>query len=249
MSCDEVRDSYELYALGVLDDPEREEIQAHIARRCASCTAGLKKALEMSAHIAALVPSVEPPARLRKRVLASVGAPQSAWSWNVVWTAVAAALFAGVLWLSIQDRRLNSQLVEARGELSEAEARLRAMDADLSKVREALAFLSEPGTQVLVAGGTVPLPPRGRAFINRASGVLLIADRLPPTGAGKIYEMWVIPKGGAPRPAGLFQSDASGNAVHLHRTTVEPGSVVAVTVEPEAGSAAPTSTPIFVVGM
>ena len=75
----------------------------------------------------------------------------------------------------------------------------------------------------------------------------LIAKYLPAAQAGKTYEMWVIPKGGAPRPAGLFQSQG-GTAMHILSGPVDMASVgaIAVTLEPEAGSSAPTTTPIIV---
>lgn len=249
MNCDELRDSYELYAIGVLDGPERDEIEEHLMRECAVCSAALKRAMEMNGYVTALAPLVEPPARLRKRVLASIGAPQTGFTWNFAWAGIAALAFVGLLWFSIQDRKLSTQLADARRQVAEQAARLEATNSDLTRVRDAMTFLSLPDTEVLLTGRTAALPPRGRAFVNRGAGVLLIADRLPPTGPGKTYEMWIIPKGGSPVPAGLFQSDPGGNALHLHRAQVQPGSVVAVTVEPEAGSPAPTSTPLFVVGM
>jgi len=59
--------------------------------------------------------------------------------------------------------------------------------------------------------------------------------------------MWLIPKGGSPRPAGLFQSGETGNAFHILSGPVEIASLdaVAVTVEPESGSPGPTTTPII----
>jgi anti-sigma-K factor RskA len=61
--------------------------------------------------------------------------------------------------------------------------------------------------------------------------------------SGKTYEAWVIPKGRAPKPAGLF-SGGTSTIIHL-RGTVPHNAVVAVTVEPAGGVTAPTSTPIF----
>ena len=58
---------------------------------------------------------------------------------------------------------------------------------------------------------------------------------------GKTYEAWVIPKGHAPRPAGLFPG-GKPTIVHLHG--VPQKAVVAVTVERAGGARAPTSTPI-----
>jgi anti-sigma-K factor RskA len=60
--------------------------------------------------------------------------------------------------------------------------------------------------------------------------------------------MWVIPKGGTPRPAGLFQSGPQGTALHILPGTVDPNVTVAVTVEPESGSPAPTSGILFAGG-
>jgi anti-sigma-K factor RskA len=63
--------------------------------------------------------------------------------------------------------------------------------------------------------------------------------------------MWVIPKGQNPLPAGLFRSDETGNAIHLQPGPVDAGSIaaVAVSVEPESGSAQPTTKPIIVAAM
>ena len=72
-------------------------------------------------------------------------------------------------------------------------------------------------------------------------GVLLIASNLPAAGAGKTYEMWVIPKGGAPQPAGLFQSEGT-RGLHILSGPIDVSAIgtVAVTIEPVAGSVTPT---------
>jgi anti-sigma-K factor RskA len=65
----------------------------------------------------------------------------------------------------------------------------------------------------------------------------------------KAYELWLIPRSGAPIPAGVFKPDARGSA-----TVVEPplpagteAKAFAITIEPEAGSSTPTM-PIVMVG-
>ena len=77
---------------------------------------------------------------------------------------------------------------------------------------------------------------------------MLIASNLPVVRPGQTYEMWVIPKGAAPKPAGLFRPDNTGTAFHLIQQPVDVASAqaLAITVEPEAGSPAPTSTPMLV---
>ena len=58
----------------------------------------------------------------------------------------------------------------------------------------------------------------------------------------------LIPKGGPPRPAGTFQADPQGTAMHILNGTVDSNVTLAVTVEPEAGSPAPTSGILFSAG-
>jgi anti-sigma-K factor RskA len=59
---------------------------------------------------------------------------------------------------------------------------------------------------------------------------------------GKTYEAWVIPKGKAPIPAGLFSGEGSAT-LHL-KGNVPQNAIVAVTIERAGGVPAPTTTPI-----
>jgi anti-sigma-K factor RskA len=60
--------------------------------------------------------------------------------------------------------------------------------------------------------------------------------------------MWVIPAGGKPVPAGLFQTESNGTAVHLQKGPVDVAATgaIAVTLEAEGGAPQPTSQPIIV---
>jgi anti-sigma-K factor RskA len=240
MTCEELRDDYELHALGLLEEPERMELEDHLRRGCTVCTQGLRRAIAFNTGIVALVPDVSPPARLRKRVLASVGAEQSNWGWLSAWGLATAALLICTLWLSVEERRRSGELESARSEIAKSHGQL-------AQVQAALALLNEPEAKQVTFGGGQTQPPRGRFFIHKDRGVLLLAANLPPVPVGKTYELWVIPKGGAPKPAGLFQSDASGNVMYLSSGPIDASTTaVAVSVEPEAGSNAPTTTPLIV---
>jgi anti-sigma-K factor RskA len=60
--------------------------------------------------------------------------------------------------------------------------------------------------------------------------------------------MWLLPKGGgAPRPAGLFDSSQSGSAIHTLPQAINLADIdgVAVTVEPAAGSQTPSLPILF----
>ena len=45
MTCDELRQDYTAYALGIADDPERTEIAEHLARKCPNCVPGVASAM------------------------------------------------------------------------------------------------------------------------------------------------------------------------------------------------------------
>jgi anti-sigma-K factor RskA len=74
--------------------------------------------------------------------------------------------------------------------------------------------------------------PNGKATV--------VITGLDPAPQGKTYEAWVIPRGKAPRPAGLF----SGGTVRLH-LVVPKRATVAVTVERAGGARAPTQSPFL----
>jgi anti-sigma-K factor RskA len=84
---------------------------------------------------------------------------------------------------------------------------------------------------------TVVVGPNGKATLS-VSG-MAAAPR------GKTWEAWVIPAGGAPRPAGLFSGGANAT-VHL-KGTVPQHAVVAVTLERAGGApgGAPTTKPVL----
>lgn len=239
MNCEDLRDDYELYALGLLEGDQKAEIDAHLGRDCSTCRNYLKDALATNSKLLSIVPEVAPPARLKRRVLASSGVPRRGWGWAAALAAACMLLVA--LWLSIQQRRLSDDLGIAR------QAILR-VSAQRDSLQQALSFLNDPETIPVSFGKGQPAPPRGHVLVNPRNGVLLIVSNLPQLTAGKIYEMWVIPKGGAPRPAGLFQSTPAGDTFHILSGQVDPATLgaVAVTVEPESGSSAPTTKPIIV---
>jgi anti-sigma-K factor RskA len=229
MSCDQLREHYELYALGVAEEPERGEIREHLQRGCEVCGAGVKRALETAALLGASAPPARPSPQLRRRILASVGVEPRRASWFLVW-AMAAALAVMFLFLRF--------IIQDRGKYVEEAIRSRA----------AFSILFGPNTSEVSFGGQQPRPPNGKVFVSASRGVLLFASNLPRTPADRIYQMWIIPKGAKPVPAGLFQSQEDGNAMHVRPGMVDLASTaaVAVTIENRAGADQPTTTPLIV---
>jgi len=248
MNCDDLRDSYELFVLGLAEDAEAAEIRAHLARSCENCGPGVRRARELSSLLGASAPVEEPPARLRKRVSAMVaGETRSRWNWSPVWAAVAAGALIAAVVFNLRAHRAAESLTAAETRLEQLRSEASAQNRELARLNEAFAILNQPNVKQVIFGGGAPQPPRGRVFLDPTRGVLLVASNLPPAPAGKIYEMWVIPKGGKPVPAGLFQSASDGTALHVLSGPVNVAgtAAVAVTLEAAAGATVPNLPPVF----
>jgi anti-sigma-K factor RskA len=243
MSCEELRDQYELYALGALAAEECSELNAHLRRENDPCVDGVRRARERMTSLALMAPESHPPARLRAKVVSMVAKPKRTWGWTVVWVAATACLAIAAVWLDSTRR-------EQRRTIADARLEAQRQTVELTRLNEAFALMNDPAAKQLVFGASTPKP-RGRVFVNPKQGVLLLATNLTPAPAGKIYEMWIVPKAGAPAPAGLFQSGTDGSAMYLRKGTVDIAAVgaIAVTLEPATGSQAPTSTPLIVVAL
>jgi anti-sigma-K factor RskA len=244
MSCEELRDHYELYALGLAEEPERSDIRAHLDRRCAACAGGVQQALGLVAALCASAPAATPPLRLRRRLLASVGVSERHYGWPLAWAAAALLCLSAAVYFSGRERQYAEESLRLRRKLGDQTTEIR-------RLQESLVILSTPGATEVSFGQDRPAQPTGRVIVNPSRGVMLIASHLPPAPAGRIYEMWIIPKGGVPRPAGLFQSRNDDTAIHI-----EPGPVdvavtaaVAVTLENEAGGSHPVSQPLIMAAL
>jgi len=243
MTCEDLRDHFELYSLGLLEEgEEKQTIQQHLVSNCAVCQRNWTEAVAIQALMLSQTPEVVPPARLKRRVMSSIGDQPAGWTWLA--TLAASSMLVVALWFSLESRGLQSDLKAARQSFTEA-------TSERDRLEQAFRFLEEPQTRQVNFGAPQTAPPRGNVYLNPQLGVLLIAQNLPPLTAAQVYEMWLIPKGpnAVPRPAGLFQSPPSAAAVHnfpgvLDLTNI---AVVAVTVEPAAGSPGPTSMPILAV--
>lgn len=257
------------YALGALDAEECATFEAHLAT-CADCRA------EVRAHrdVAALLPLAlgdAPSASLRDRILAipaahpasktprpapadepastaarpdvvSIASAPSARRGGRAWpgwlAAAAALLLAVGLGMRWRDERGARQVAE--GALAEERATRIARDSLLATV-----LAPDVRSARLVATGAGP---EVRMVWSRRRGVVILtAQGLAPAPDGRTYQLWGIPKGGAPRSLGVFAADANGVArVELRVPSDAVIDVAAISVEPAGGSPAPTTTPVLV---
>jgi anti-sigma-K factor RskA len=259
---DSPQDLAAAYALGALSADEARRFEAFLAT-----SPEAQREVQEYREVAALLALGGPesaaqsslPGGLRDRVLARVAdqkartlpaAPRSAVSRpsSAVWVALAASLLLAV--------GLGAGLASARGKLAAVETELAARNSALAQATQKLSereatlnSILEPGVQMFQLTSSGDPEPGIQLFWNRQRHEAIVHGfRLKPVPAGKAYQLWFI-KDGAPVPSVTFKPEADGDAKVQGIPVPEGGSLsaAAITVEPEGGSAQPT-TPVLLVG-
>ncbi len=168
--------------------------------------------------------------------LAALGETASHLAWGAEAPAPSPRLRSSILEQAAAERRNVVPLPVARSALFRATAAVAAVAACAAVGFGvwAATLASRNGPRQAVAWTLV---------VRGGRGTLSIAG-LGAAPRGKTYEAWVIPTGGAPRPAGLFSGGGARTVVHLTRP-VPLGSTIAATVERAGGVSAPTTKPLF----
>jgi anti-sigma factor RsiW len=235
------------YVLDAVSDAEREEFERHL-QNCPSCEAELRGLRETAARLA-LACAVTPPARMEQQVLAatyrtrqlpplpadrprrsprhqtlprrtssSSTFPRRTVTRRVAVLAAAASVAAAVA-LGITQLTAQHQLDQAR---ATAIARvITAPDAHVETART-----SAGGSVTVVASVAL------REAVVSTSGMASLPS-------SRVYQVWVMSPSGA-RSAGLIHGSS------LLASAVRPGDRIGITVEPAAGTARPTTTPVAV---
>ncbi len=240
MDCQRLQEHYEAFALGALEGEEHTELRVHLERDCPVCTPGVERARWLVAQLTYLAPPTEPPARVRRQLLAmAVG--RTAAGWMPVWAwAVAAVLLAMTLFTTWQARHLEDQVARLRTQTEE-------LAAEADNYRRALKIISDPQTQAIALNATGPVPPV-HAYWSESLGLALAARDLPAPASGRTYQLWVVPKDGAPISAGTFHPAASGELLLVSASPAEMARAAALAIsdEPFGGSPQPTTQPLWV---
>ena len=225
------------YALDALTDDERAAFVAHLAE-CDSCATETAQ-LTATASRLALLTEEPAPDRLRASVLDAVArTPQG----------VPPGADAPPAVLDLDARRSTRRrwVASVGGALAAAAAIATAVvlinnDDPIEQILAASDARSITGQ---VAGGG-----EATLVVSAAEdGGVITFEGLPDPGEGRSYQMWLIDGIGAPVPEDTFAPAGSGSVSVLLEDA--PGvDAVALTIEPEGGSDAPTTDPIAVLAL
>jgi hypothetical protein len=272
ITCDDVRDLAAGFVLGALAPDQAEAVREHLAT-CVEPHPELAELGGVVPYLATSVDPVEPPAVLRRRIIAAAAAERAGSAATVLTPAAApvapsAIPFSGaakrvahaarprpwgtwvlrvaaalaILALGAWNLQLQARLSGVEDDLASAQAYQQGVATVLEVATQpgaANAFLvaAEPGTS---ASGLVAVGPDGTV-------VMAIQDLAPTTGR-QVYEAWVIVGDAAPIPLGGFTVGDGGKGLFRGSTALAgPGAVLALTLEPGPGAAAPT-LPVLAVG-
>ncbi|TDD95658.1 anti-sigma factor [Actinomadura rubrisoli] len=221
------------YALDGLSETERRQFEDHLGE-CDECAQEVRGLRETAARlgVAAAVPA---PAGLRARVLADVARTRQTPPYpeagarfrmgrsapRLLAVAAAACLVIAVAFGVVAQR---------------ADQRADRLQASRDRVHS---VLSAPDARAVT--GPVGTGGQGTVVVSRQRNrAVVVMAGLPSAPTARTYELWLM-GAGAPRPAGLMRR-ASGPVV---LEDVGAATQVGLTIEPAAGSRAPTTPPIF----
>lgn len=224
---EEVRSLLAAYVMDAVPLEEVPAIRAHILT-CEDCFA---EAEAYAGSLPALVDSVEPspvPAGFADRVLAAARGDDAparqprvdSWGWlRRRFVPVVAALAALALLV------VSASLVATLQRTREYERVLAAVVQD----RDSLTLAGAGGAEAVIA--------------SDANGSILVAVNLGEAPEGREYQLWLM-KDGVPTPSNTFDVDRPIVIVKSVRVPARYDGA-AITVEPEGGSAQPTTEPIL----
>ena len=240
------------YAVGALDGQDRVDFEHHLAGGCDVCEATLRESAETLAALARSRPPMIPPPAVKDALVRRIAATAPArrggarprrlvWVVGTAAAAIAAAAFTGTYVASRYEAQMGVMARDLAAERKKLEQDVETLRSQVAVYQNAADLLRDPQAQVVTLRGLGPSPEAtGRVIWHPANGGYVFVANLQAAPPGKAYEMWTIGDA-APRPAGLFQVDASGRAAHRIDPVEggKPVKVFAVTLEIEAGVQSP----------
>lgn len=252
-------DLAEVYALNAVDDAERAAIEAYLASAPPSERAAFDERVRQARETLAtsFAAEEEPPPGLLERIMTSLPAQDSAAPPDAQGPSVLPPVVARPV-REPSEPSVTDELGAARKRREERH-RPQGMRNWLVGVAAAavialggvgvgayVANQNDPLNQVLQAGdvrqATVDVIGGGTATVSVSSSkdaIVVKMNDVPAPPAGKVYQMWLIPKdGSAPVSQGLMDAEALSKPAVVKG--ISTAAALGITVEPAGGSASPT---------
>jgi anti-sigma-K factor RskA len=225
------------YALDALDDIERTQFARHLAT-CAECRAEVRSFTETASHLGE-IESEAPPASLRARVLADISTvrpfpPETAAAETTAHRAASV--------VTLRRRTLPALVAAAVAVILLAAGGLAWHPWTDNRTNVADQIVNAPDAVRI----TEPVPGGGKLTIVRSASLkraVMIGDHVAEPAAGKTYQLWLQQPGQGMVSAGLMPDSTEPTVLTGDAATA---TAAAITLEPETGSAHPTTDPIAV---
>lgn len=272
LSCDDVRDLAASFVLGALDADEADAVRAHLAS-CADPHVEMAELGSVLMVVAESVPLVEPPTGLKDRILAAAAADLDARKTEAVPPTASAAAAQPVAaspapaptpFPTIAERQQRTARRAGTGDWALRIAAVLAiallggwnvlLQNQLGEARTyeqsvaaVLDTAGKAGSLTAVLAPTSGEGPVGLAAVASDGTVRIAMRDLPATSGNQVYETWVIGSDGVPQAIGSFQVGPTGIAYFEKAgVSTQPGSVLALTLEPGPGATKPSTDPVSV---
>jgi anti-sigma-K factor RskA len=232
LTCEEARALMGSYALGATSPTENLAMRQHLGD-CAACREEAAALLRVTRMLSLDVDPVAPPTALRQRILDAVAADVAGEAETApapVPPQAALQLFASPA-TPPRTRRPRPFWPALAAAALVAAAVLGAWNYQLRQEQPRVYGLQASGGG---SGEVVYWPGQHRAFIDLKA--------MPDPGPGRTYQFWLI-KDGTPISAGTAHPDGAHHLVVAIDRDLSGYQKLAMTDEPEGGSAAPTTTP------
>jgi anti-sigma-K factor RskA len=218
------------YALGILDEEERQQAASHLAG-CELCRQELQRHQDIVAELPLGMTLRDPPPGLRARILREArqerqrSQPAESWASKLrrlspAWGLVSLAL---VVVLAVSNLFLYQRLRQAEGSARASLPTLSLNSTDFAPQARGLLVISRDG----------------------ASGVLVV-DELPVLDEARQYQLWLVGDGGR-TSGGVFSVTKSGYGwlwIRAPQPLIQYQSF-GVTIEPAGGSPGPTGEKVL----
>ena len=231
---DQIKDLAAEYALGILDPAELRRVEEHLGG-CDDCRRYYGEMQAAGNALALSMPPLEAPPELRARIVAAATArPQAVVSrrqWGGWAVGIAAATVAVLV--GVDDVRQRRELAAELADLAVVEQQL-----TLQQVIAQPVLAGQPYVRLAPVSGTGP----SVIWVNPVGkSPYIAAPSLPALQPDRTYQLWFL-QGSKPLPSVTFRSGSVLTLPALPAGTT----ALAVTVEPQGGSPAPTTRPIMV---